>query len=79
MATARFALHKERVLRLVSRMCGSRFGRGVVVPGGVSALPRLSPAEILAELARLRKAVTADAAALMAPPRSWTGCAAPGR
>ena len=65
-ATARFALHKERVLRLVSRMCGSRFGRGVVVPGGVSALPRLSPAEILAELARLRKAVTADAAALMA-------------
>jgi formate hydrogenlyase subunit 5 len=65
-ATARFALHKERVLRLVSRMCGSRFGRGVVVPGGVSALPRLSPAEILAEQARLRKAVTADATALMA-------------
>ena len=55
-ATARFALHKERVLRLVSRMCGSRFGRGVVVPGGVSALPRLTPAEIRAELARLRKA-----------------------
>ena len=54
-ATARFALHKERVLRLVSRMCGSRFGRGVVVPGGVSALPRLSPAQILAELARLRE------------------------
>ena len=34
-ATARFGLHKERVARLVSRMCGSRFGRGVVVPGGV--------------------------------------------
>ena len=65
-ATARFALHKERVLRLVSRMCGSRFGRGVVVPGGVSALPRLSPAQILAELARLAEPVTADAAALMA-------------
>jgi formate hydrogenlyase subunit 5 len=65
-ATARFALHKERVLRLVSRMCGSRFGRGVVVPGGVSALPRLSPAQILAELARLAGPVTADAAALMA-------------
>ena len=43
-ATARLALHKERVLRLVSRLCGSRFGRGVVVPGGVSALPRLPPA-----------------------------------
>jgi len=65
-ATARFALHKERVLRLVSRMCGSRFGRGVVVPGGIGALPRLSPAEISAELGRLEKSVTADAAALMA-------------
>jgi Ni,Fe-hydrogenase III large subunit len=65
-ATARMALHKERVLRLVSRLCGSRFGRGVVVPGGVSAPPRLSPAEIRAEVDKLRRAVTADAAALMA-------------
>ena len=65
-ATARLALHKERVLRLVSRLCGSRFGRGVVVPGGVSAPPRLAPAEILAEIDKLRRAVTADAAALMA-------------
>jgi formate hydrogenlyase subunit 5 len=64
-ATARFALHKERVLRLVSRMCGSRFGRGVVVPGGVSALPRLTPAEISAELGRLAQPIAADAAALM--------------
>ena len=65
-ATARLALHKERVLRLVSRLCGSRFGRGVVVPGGVSAPPRLPPAEILAEVDKLRRAVTAEAAALMA-------------
>jgi formate hydrogenlyase subunit 5 len=65
-ATARFALHKERVLRLVSRMCGSRFGRGVVVPGGVSALPQLPPAQILAEAGKLHKAVTDDAGALMA-------------
>jgi formate hydrogenlyase subunit 5 len=41
-ATARFALHKERVMRLVSELRGSRFGRGVVVPGGVNALPRTS-------------------------------------
>ena len=54
------------MLRLVSRLCGSRFGRGVVVPGGVSALPLLPPAQILAETDKLRKAVTADAAALMA-------------
>jgi formate hydrogenlyase subunit 5 len=64
-ATARFALHKERVLRLVSRLCGSRFGRGVVVPGGVRALPLLPPAAIRAEIGRLSRAVTADAAALM--------------
>ena len=65
-ATARFALHKERVQRLVSRLCGSRFGRGVVVPGGVSAMPSLRPAEILAEVNRLEKQVNSDAAALMA-------------
>ena len=65
-ATARLALHKERVLRLVSRLCGSRFGRGVVVPGGVSAPPLLPPAEIRTEIDTLRRAVTAEAAALMA-------------
>jgi formate hydrogenlyase subunit 5 len=64
-ATARLALHKERVLRLISRLSGSRFGRGVVVPGGVSALPLLPPAEIGAEIGRLEKSVTAEAAALM--------------
>ena len=42
-ATARFALHKERVMRLVSGLCGSRFGRGVVVPGGVSAVSAGEP------------------------------------
>ena len=64
-ATARFALHKERVQRLVSALCGSRFGRGVVVPGGVGSLPLLPPAQILAEAGKLRKAITADADALM--------------
>jgi formate hydrogenlyase subunit 5 len=64
-ATARFALHKERVLRLVSGLCGSRFGRGVVVPGGVSAFPRKRTEEILSELAPLEKQVTADAELLM--------------
>jgi formate hydrogenlyase subunit 5 len=65
-ATARMALHKERVMRLVSRMCGSRFGRGVVVPGGVSALPRVAPAELQAEVDRLARQVADEAAALMA-------------
>jgi formate hydrogenlyase subunit 5 len=64
-ATARFALHKERTMRLVSQLCGSRFGRGVVVPGGISAFPRKPPSEILAEIGALEKKVTADAEALM--------------
>jgi formate hydrogenlyase subunit 5 len=65
-ATARLALHKERIMRLISRMCGSRFGRGVVIPGGVAALPRLSPADLRADLDKLAAQVTAEAAALMA-------------
>ncbi len=64
-ATARFAWHKEAVLRIVSRMCGSRFGRGVVVPGGVAAPPRLGPADLLAGLAPLERAITGDVTALM--------------
>jgi len=65
-AAARFALYKEKVLRLVSGLCGSRFGRGVVVPGGVRAMPRLSATALLAELGQLRKAISADADSLMA-------------
>jgi formate hydrogenlyase subunit 5 len=65
-ATARLALHKERVMRLVSRMCGSRFGRGVVVPGGISGRPGLAPAEVRAEIGRLARQVSAEAGALMA-------------
>ena len=64
-ATARFGWHKERVLRLVNRLSGSRYGRGVVVPGGVGALPRASPSEIVAEAGRLEPAISADASALM--------------
>ncbi len=64
-ATARFGWHKERVLRLAGQACGNRFGRGVVVPGGVSRLPVIGPGDLLAAVSRLDKAVTADAAALM--------------
>jgi len=67
-ATARFALHKERVMRLVSGMCGNRFGRGVVVPGGISSSWGAAgkPAEqVLAELGPIEKRITADAKVLM--------------
>jgi formate hydrogenlyase subunit 5 len=65
-ATARFALHKEQTMRLVSQLCGSRFGRGVVVPGGISAFPGERPVDLLPALGTLEKQVTADAETLMA-------------
>ena len=62
-ATARFGWHKERVLRLVGRLCGNRFGRGVVVPGGVARLPE--PVDLLGELGRLETGIERDARLLM--------------
>lgn len=62
-ATARFGLHKENVLRLTGRLCGSRFGRGVVVPGGVRALPDVTG--LPAELGRLERDVGRDRRLLM--------------
>jgi formate hydrogenlyase subunit 5 len=67
-AYARLSLHKERVLRLQARLCGHRFGRGVVVPGGVSGPPRVGTAEALADLARIEKGATADIRLLMETP-----------
>lgn len=64
-AAARFGLHKENTLRLVGALCGSRFGRGVVVPGGVTALPRLAAADVAAALDRLQSAVVVDVTALL--------------
>ncbi|MFI7190083.1 NADH-quinone oxidoreductase subunit C [Nocardia nova] len=64
-ATARFGLHKETVMRLVSGLCGNRFGRNVVVAGGVRALPRLSAPQTRETLNRLRRSISGDAGALM--------------
>jgi Ni,Fe-hydrogenase III large subunit len=64
-ATARFGWHKERVLRLTGDLCGSRFGRGVVVPGGVSARPMAAPADVLASIGRLDHDMAADLRLLM--------------
>jgi formate hydrogenlyase subunit 5 len=62
-ATARFALHKERVLRLVSGLCGSRFGRGVVIPGGVKTV--LETTELRNGLDPLERAIASDMASLL--------------
>ena len=64
-ATARFGWHKEQVLRLVSRLCGSRFGRGVVVPGGVSRYPLIGPGDLLAAIGELDQRIAADLSLLM--------------
>ncbi|HEY5015962.1 MAG TPA: NADH-quinone oxidoreductase subunit C [Streptosporangiaceae bacterium] len=64
-ATARFGWHKEQVLRLVSRLCGSRFGRGVVVPGGVSRHPLIGLGDLLAASGELDKRIAADLSLLM--------------
>ena len=67
-ALARMTLHKERVQRLRARLCGSRFSRGVVVPGGVASPPAIDAAATRAHLAALEKAIRDDLELLMATP-----------
>jgi Ni,Fe-hydrogenase III large subunit len=64
-AVSRFGWHKERVMRLVSRLCGNRFGRRVVIPGGVSGRPRLSVDELRSEIDKLERSIRADEGELM--------------
>jgi len=64
-ATSRFAWHKERTLRLTGALCDSRFGRGVITPGGIHRLPLIAPETVLTELAAVAKVLTADAELLM--------------
>jgi len=65
-ALARLMWHKESLLRLRDRLCGSRFGRGVVIPGGVRPPQQLlDDPDLKAELTRLARAISSDAEALM--------------
>jgi formate hydrogenlyase subunit 5 len=63
--SARFAWHKECVLRLVSALCGNRFGRSVVCPGGVNAEPRLRPAAIAEQAGAILHRIRRDRDPLM--------------
>jgi formate hydrogenlyase subunit 5 len=47
---ARFQILKEQIVRLRARLTGSRFARGVVIPGGVCFEGRVSLQEMLGEL-----------------------------
>ncbi len=67
-AYSRFTLHKERLQRMRGRLCGSRFGRGVVVPGGVTGPPQLSPNELLVQLDEIEHDIRSDLKLLMATP-----------
>jgi formate hydrogenlyase subunit 5 len=63
-AAARLGWHKEQLMRLVSGLCGSRFGRGVITVGGVAVGDR-DWAGLAGQLAPLRARVARDATALM--------------
>ncbi|MHB1725356.1 MAG: hydrogenase large subunit [Acidimicrobiales bacterium] len=67
-ALARFTLHKERVQRLRAQLCGSRFGRGVVIPGGASGPPRLGSSALLDVLGSLESDLRSDMRLLLATP-----------
>lgn len=67
-ATSRFGWHKEQTMRMMSRLTGSRFGRGAVVPGGVrQGLPFPSDAA-QREFGKLAARVRDDARRLMTTP-----------
>ncbi|MDA8118057.1 MAG: nickel-dependent hydrogenase large subunit [Actinomycetota bacterium] len=67
-AFARFSLHKERVQRLRAAISGSRFGRGVVIPGGVSGPPGLGASALFSSIDQVEAGVRADLRLLMATP-----------
>jgi formate hydrogenlyase subunit 5 len=57
---ARFQILKERVMRLRTRLTGSRFGRGVIVPGGVRSEGAMDLDELCAELDTLERDLHRD-------------------
>jgi Ni,Fe-hydrogenase III large subunit len=57
---ARFQILKEQVMRLRARLTGSRFGRGVIVPGGVRAVGAMSVDELHAALGHIERELRRD-------------------
>ncbi len=57
---ARFGILKEDVLRLRARLCGSRFGRGAIRPGGLTTQPLLAPDELHRWLAEFERELVRD-------------------
>jgi Ni,Fe-hydrogenase III large subunit len=67
-AYARLSLHKEHIQRLRANLCGNRFGRGVVVPGGASGPALIGGDEFLHRLDKLERDMRADLRLLLATP-----------
>lgn len=65
---ARFAILKEDVVRLRATLCGSRFGRGVIVPGGIGSPPAQAPVELVPVLDRLERELARDRSLLLRTP-----------
>ncbi|MGH2916236.1 MAG: NADH-quinone oxidoreductase subunit D [Solirubrobacteraceae bacterium] len=57
---ARFQILKEQVMRLRARLTGSRFARGVVVPGGVREIGEIDLDELAAALDELERQLIRD-------------------
>lgn len=57
---ARFQVLKENVMRLRAALCGSRFGRGVVVPGGVRIDGRVDLDALLGALDAFERELRGD-------------------
>jgi formate hydrogenlyase subunit 5 len=57
---ARFQILKEQVTRLTAQLTGSRFGRGVIVPGGVRAKGMMALDDLCRALDELERDVAQD-------------------
>jgi formate hydrogenlyase subunit 5 len=57
---ARFQILKEQVMRLRARLTGSRFGRGVIMPGGVRFDGAMAPEALLKELEAIERDLARD-------------------
>ncbi|WP_018179401.1 NADH-quinone oxidoreductase subunit D [Jongsikchunia kroppenstedtii] len=64
-AQSRLGWHKETAMRLMSSLCGSRFGRSVIVPGGVAKPLELDPEHVASAAGILGARVGADMRALL--------------
>lgn len=57
---ARFQILKEQLMRLRATLTGSRFGRGVIVPGGVRFAGRMALDELMAAIDQLESDLQRD-------------------